>query len=159
MRSLARAVRGAYGRRMIARLLLLACFAVGCAADRVVVLPDPPYRTTVGALLEAHPLPAGQNAQPTEIARGTQSSLSLVQIRDRETPHVHTRYDLTVLVVRGHGVLWLDGTPVPVRTGNVSFIPKGTPHFFVNQGDEPAATLVSFAPPFSGPDAQPVAAP
>jgi quercetin dioxygenase-like cupin family protein len=141
------------------RLIVLTGLLVGCAADRRLLLPDPPRHTTVGALLDAHPLPAGQNIQPAEVARGEQSSLSLIQIRDREAPHVHTRYDLTVLLVHGHGVLWLAGVPQAMRTGDVAFVPRGTPHFFITEGDEPAAALVSFAPAFSGPDSQPTAAP
>jgi quercetin dioxygenase-like cupin family protein len=144
---------------MRARLLILFLAIAGCAAERRIALPNPPRQTTVGALFEAYPLAAGQNVRPEEIARGEQSSVSLVQIRDREPPHRHTRYDLTVLMVEGHGVLWLDGKPLPMRAGDVAFVPKGTPHFFVNQGDDPAATLVSFAPPFSGPDSEPVPAP
>ena len=144
---------------MILRLVVLAGVLAGCAADRRLLLPDPVRHTTVGTLLAAHPLAAGQNIQPAEIARGEQSSLSLIQIRDREAPHLHTRYDLTVLLVHGHGVLWLAGVPQPMRTGDVAFVPKGTPHFFINEGDDPAAALVSFAPAFSGPDSQPTAAP
>jgi len=140
-------------------LLLAASLLAGCAGGRGVVLPEPLRHTTVGALLEAFPLRADQNIRPEELARGEASSLSLIQIRDRETPHVHTRYDLTVLLVHGHGVLWLAGTPMPMRTGDVAFVPKGTPHFFINEGDGAAAALVSFAPAFSGPDAQPTAAP
>lgn len=144
---------------MRVRLLILFVAMAGCAAERRIALPNPPRQTSVGALFEAYPLAAGQNIRPEEIARGEQSSVSFVQIRDREPPHRHTRYDLTVLMVEGHGVLWLDGKPLPMRPGDVSFVPKGTPHFFVNQGDEPAATLVSFAPPFSGSDSEPVPAP
>jgi quercetin dioxygenase-like cupin family protein len=39
-----------------------------------------------------------------------------------------------------------------MRAGDVAFVPRGTPHHFVNQGRKPAAALVSFSPPFDGPD-------
>ena len=113
----------------------------------------------VGEILAANPLAADQNVRVVEVVHGEQSSVSLVQIRDREQPHLHTRYDLTVMLIEGHGVLWLDNVPQPMRAGDISFVPKGTPHFFINEGDNPAVTLVSFAPPFSGPDQQPVAGP
>lgn len=142
---------------MRARVLILVLVAAGCAAEPRVLLPEPPRHTTVGSLRAAHPLAAGQNILPVEVARGEQGSMSLIQIRDREPPHVHTRYDLTVVLVGGHGVLWLAGEPLVMRTGDVAFVPRGTPHFFVNQGDDPAAALVSFAPAFSGPDSEPVA--
>jgi len=140
-------------------VLAVAALLAGCASRRVVALPDPPHHTTVGALLAANPLAREQNILPVEIAHGTQSSMSLIQIRDRETPHVHTRYDLTVLLIEGHGVLWLDNQPLPMRSGDVAFVRQGTPHFFINEGDSPAAALVSFAPPFSGPDQQPAPGP
>jgi len=72
-----------------------------------------------------------------------------VQIRDREEPHIHTRYDLTVVLAKGHGTLWLDGVARPMQAGDGVFIPQGTPHWFVNDGDEPAVTVVTFAPPFT----------
>ena len=99
-------------------------------------------------------LAASETVRPTELGRGESSSVSLVQIRDREVPHVHTRYDLTVTIVRGSGTLWVDDSPLPMQQGDIAFIPKGTPHYFVNGGSEPAAALVVFAPPFSGLDQQ-----
>ncbi|MEO8605498.1 MAG: cupin domain-containing protein [bacterium] len=137
----------------------VALLLAGCAGRRVLLLPDPPRRTSVGAMLAANPLAREQNIRPIEIAHGTESSVSLIQIRDREAPHIHTRYDLTVFLVEGHGVLWLDNTPQPMRSGDVAFVPKDTPHFFINEGDNPASALVSFAPAFNGPDQQPVPGP
>ena len=53
----------------------------------------------------------------------------------------------------------IDNQPLPMRRGDVAFVRQGTPHFFINEGDNPAAALVSFAPPFSGPDQQPAPGP
>ena len=78
-----------------------------------------------------------------------------MQIRDREQPHVHTRYDLSVVLVKGRGTLHLDGAALAMREGDVAFVAQGTPHFFVNQGGTPAAALVVFSPAFSGPDQVP----
>ena len=114
---------------------------------------DAPVPVSVTSL--APPLTPGENIRPTELRRGESSSLALVQVRDREQPHVHTRYDLTVVLVRGEGTLWLNNTPLEMREGDVAFIPKGTPHYFINEGSEPATAFVVFAPPFSGPDQQP----
>lgn len=143
---------------MLRRLLLLALAALasaGCARQGPSLLAaDPPSTTRL--LAHAPPLPADANIQPTELRRGESSSLSLVQVRNREQPHVHTRYDLTVTLVQGSGTLWLNGAALPMRTGDVAFIPKGTPHYFVNQGGAPAIAAVVFAPAFTGPDQQPV---
>jgi quercetin dioxygenase-like cupin family protein len=129
----------------------------GCASEQrsaQLLTAEPPHAVAVTAL--AAPLGPNDNLRPTEVRRGESSSISLVQVRDREQPHVHTRYDLTVTLARGSGTLWLNGAALPMRAGDVAFIPKGTPHYFVNGGDEPAAALVVFAPAFSGPDQQPL---
>lgn len=132
-------------------LLLLA----GCAGAPPRLLTGPPPSAAVVAHA-APPLAAGENIKPTELRRGEHASLSLVQVRDREAPHIHTRYDLTITLVRGTGTLWLDGVPLGMRPGDVAFIPRRMPHYFVNDGAAPAMALVSFAPAFSGPDLAPV---
>lgn len=141
----------AMGRSPAVCLLLLA----GCAGDGPRLLTGSPPSAGV-VERAAPPLAAGENIKPTELRRGEHASLSLVQVRDREAPHIHTRYDLTITLVRGTGTLWLDGVPLDMRPGDVAFIPRRTPHYFVNDGDAPAMALVSFAPAFSGPDQEPV---
>jgi quercetin dioxygenase-like cupin family protein len=131
--------------------------AAGCAAQPRVLLPRPPASVDPGELVARAPMRSGDNIVSTLIERGEHASLHLVRIADREQPHVHERYDLTVLLLRGKGTLHLNGRALPMRAGDASFIPKGTPHFFVNQGTDPAAALVSFAPAFDGPDQQPLA--
>jgi quercetin dioxygenase-like cupin family protein len=137
-------------------LFILAIFIGGCAGARSAQLltADPPQAVAVATL--APPLGPADNIRPTDLRHGENSSISLVQVRDRELPHIHTRYDLTVTLVHGSGTLWLNGTPLPMHDGDVAFIPKGTPHYFVNGGSDPAAALVVFAPAFSGPDQQPL---
>lgn len=112
-------------------------------------------RFSYDALLAATPLAAGENIRTRELERGPASSVSLVQIRDREQPHIHTRYDLSVTLAKGSGTLWLNSSALPMHEGDTAFIPKGTPHYFINEGPEPAAALVAFAPAFTEPDQQP----
>lgn len=138
--------------RLAAAILLV--HGAGCATTGkpTLLTPDLAGGGEVGSLLARSPLPPGQNVGITEVARGSSSSLHLVQIRDREAPHVHTRYDISVVLVRGHGSLFLAGRILPMRTGDAAFVPRGTTHYFVNHADEPAVALVTFAPAFSGPD-------
>jgi quercetin dioxygenase-like cupin family protein len=143
------------GMRCLDVLALLVLLA-GCASGPHLLTPAPPQRVEVTALAAESPLAPKENIRPAELQRGESSSLSLVQIRERETAHVHARYDLTVTLAQGAGTLWLNGTPLPMRVGDVAFIPKGTPHYFVNEGHDPAVALVVFAPPFSGSDQQPI---
>ena len=138
-------------------LIGLVLAAVGCGARQPAFsLAGEHGVQNVDGLIAATPAVPGQNITVTELQRGESSSVALVQVRDREQPHVHTRYDLSVVVARGTGTLWLNGVAVPMQKGDAAFIRKGTPHYFVNTGADPAAAVVVFSPPFSGPDQQPV---
>jgi quercetin dioxygenase-like cupin family protein len=139
-------------RALVLTASWVAIALAGCSRTTGLLRPDPPSRQDVEALLAVAPLAPGENIRPTLLQHGYNMSLFLVQIADRETPHVHTRYDLSVLLVRGKGTLWLNGQPLRMAQGDAAFIPRGTPHFFVNEGSEPAAALVTFAPRFDGPD-------
>jgi quercetin dioxygenase-like cupin family protein len=120
-----------------------------------VLLPEPVRSEDIDALLVRSPLAAGENIKAVPLQSGEHASVTLVQIRDREQPHRHTRYDIMVLLVCGTGTLHLGDRALPMRVGDASFITKGTPHYFVNDGTEPAVALVTFAPAFSGPDQEP----
>jgi quercetin dioxygenase-like cupin family protein len=131
-----------------------AVLLAGCAASPHVLLHAPPRAESVVALIARSPLPPGENIRATEVGRAENMSVHLVQIRDREKPHVHTRYDLSVTLVEGRGSLWLANEKLSMRAGDTAFIPRGTRHFFVNEGAEPAAAVVVFSPPFDGPDVE-----
>ncbi len=137
-------------RVWLALLVILVC---GCAPRPTVLLRGAPV--PVADLVAGTPLAAGESIARRALADGADSSLFLIRIRDREEPHLHARYDLTVLVVEGKGTLWLDGEPLPMRAGDLAFVPRGTPHHFVNEGGAPAAALAVFSPRFTGPDSQP----
>jgi quercetin dioxygenase-like cupin family protein len=135
---------------------LLSSLAAACRPNGTLLMPHPPRLEGFSDVARGAPLDADENIRPTLLQRNEQTSAFVVRIRDRETPHVHTRYDLTVVMLEGKGTLWLDGAPLAMHCGDVALIPKGTPHYFVNEGSDPAAALVVFAPPFDGPDQQPV---
>ncbi len=143
-------------RRLVfaAPLLLAAC--ASRPTPPVFVVPGPDGADAVARALAAAPLGPTENIRAQPLASGEHASTAVVQIRDREQPHVHTRYDIIVLLAKGQGTLWLDGVARPMRAGDAVFIPQGTPHWFVNEGDEPAVAVVTFAPPFAGPDQAPV---
>jgi len=140
---------------MTLRWIAIALLLGGCAPRINLVLTD---RTIpVAALIADTPLAAGEKIARRAIAHGENSSLFLVRIGDREEPHIHARYDLLVLIVDGHGTLWVNGAARSMKLGDVAFIARGTPHYFVNEGGSPASALATFSPRFAGPDSQPVA--
>jgi mannose-6-phosphate isomerase-like protein (cupin superfamily) len=143
------------------RTLVMLCglgTVVGCSEPRYLILPAPTGATPaqVDALLAASPLPDGQNIRSIALWQDMVLSCHLVQVRDREAPHVHARHDLTVTVLRGEGRLFVNGVAHPMRGGDTAVIPRGTPHYFVNDGASPAAAFVTFAPAYDGTDQVPV---
>lgn len=73
-------------------------------------------------------------------------------VRTEEKPHYHRFHDLTVTVLRGEGVLNVGTRAVRMKAGDTAHVHRGTPHFFRNTGEDPAAAFVVFSPPFDGRD-------
>lgn len=138
----ARAAAGAAGA-------VILCAGCGGAARQVAIGPE---AQAVDRLLAAHPAEAGRNVSPVLLHRSERSSCHLVYVRDRERPHFHATHDLLVTVVEGEGTLWIAGTPIAMRAGDVAAVEAGTPHHFVNGGRRPAAAFVVFSPPSDGSD-------
>ena len=136
--------------------LITAITACGSTPHLVVPTSTGAQRAALPTLLAAHPLPAGQNISATPLGRTDAVSYHLVQIRDREQPHVHATHDLVVTMLQGSGTLYLRGAPSTMRAGDVAVVARGTPHYFVNTGAAPAAAFVTFAPPYDGTDQVPM---
>jgi mannose-6-phosphate isomerase-like protein (cupin superfamily) len=143
-------------------LTVVSCFLglAGCTATttRRVIVPNQYVAAGTGleSILAAHPLASGQNISAVALGRTESCSYHLVQIRDREQPHVHATHDLVVTVLQGTGRLYVRGEPHPMKAGDVAVVPHATPHYFVNTGSKPAAAFVVFAPPYNGKDQVPV---
>ena len=119
---------------------------------------------TVGALrhgldpfLAARPLGKGAEIRADLVERTAAASLHVVQVRGRERPHHHAQHDLVVQMLRGEGVLTLEGGRLPMRPGDVALVPRGTTHWFAAAPGTTAVALVTFAPPLDAPDSVPVA--
>ena len=126
------------------------------ARDAALIAAEPVRRESVAALIDGLPM-TGENILRRPIAEGEESTVFLVRIADREEPHRHTRYDITVLLVEGSGSLRLDGRELAMARGDVAHVPRGVSHYFVNSGDVPASAVVVFSPRFTGPDNEPMA--
>jgi quercetin dioxygenase-like cupin family protein len=132
--------------------------ALGCQGPA----PDAP-QLMIGALrhglapyLAAHPLPDGAEIRADLIERTSGASVHVVQVRGRERPHRHLEHDLVVHVLRGEGVLTLEGAGIPLRVGDVVVVERGAPHWFASAPGTTAVALVTFAPPLDVPDSVPV---
>ena len=139
----------------IGSLILSSCTA---SPSPNLLLPSPTGVTlqSVDELRAIHPIPEGQNILPLKLGQTESLSYHLIQIRDREAPHIHQNHDLVVTLLHGQGDLHQAGTALAMRAGDTAVVPKGVPHYFVNTGDQPAAAFVTFTPPYDGKDNVPL---
>jgi mannose-6-phosphate isomerase-like protein (cupin superfamily) len=142
-------------------LISLACALFSCAPAHRLYLHDGSRitRSDLDRVLAENPMAPGENIKVTGLGAGPAASHHLVQVRDREAPHIHREHDGTVVLLRGKGFLMMGQSRLDLGTGDVVFIPRNTPHYFVNTSPEPAAAFVVFSPPFDGKDTVPVAGP
>jgi len=108
------------------------------------------------AFLDTHPLAPGQGLRADEVMRTASASWHVVQVATTEQPHRHAQHDLTVVVLRGEGVLTLAGRRLRLRAGDAALVPRDRVHWFRRQGCRPAVALVAFTPALDGPDVVPV---
>jgi quercetin dioxygenase-like cupin family protein len=132
-------------------LCAMACVFVGCAA-RAAHVVTPEGIMTVEALCASRPLAEGSDVRADLLARSEAASVHLVQVRGAEKPHRHAAHDLTVTMLRGQGVLRLGGAARVLRAGDVTFVPRGVPHWFTRTGADVVVTLAVFSPPLDAPD-------
>jgi mannose-6-phosphate isomerase-like protein (cupin superfamily) len=135
-------------------LIALACAVFSCAPAQRFYLHNGNRltRSDLARILAENPMAPGENIKVTNLGAGRAASHHIVQVRDREAPHVHRQHDGTVFMVRGQGYLILGQSRLDLGTGDVFSIPRNTPHYFVNTSPEPAAAFVVFSPPFDGKD-------
>ena len=110
-------------------------------------------------VLAENPLGASENIKITTLGQGQGVSHHVVQIRDREKPHMHRIHDGTVVLVKGRGYLMMDNRRIDLSAGDIVYIPRGARHYFVNTDGEPAVAFVVFSPPFDGKDTVPIEKP
>jgi quercetin dioxygenase-like cupin family protein len=107
-------------------------------------------------ILADNPLPPGENIKVANLGRSQSASQHVVQIRDREVPHLHKLHDATVTMLRGEGYLILGKNRLNLKAGDVVHIPRGVPHYFVNTASQPTVALAVYSPAFDGKDTHPV---
>jgi mannose-6-phosphate isomerase-like protein (cupin superfamily) len=87
-----------------------------------------------------------------ELGRTAWVSHHLAVVREGEVPHYHRFHDLTVVVLRGEGVMDMEGKRFTMKAGDVTHVQRGVRHFFRNTGRDAAVSFVTFSPPFDGRD-------
>lgn len=67
-------------------------------------------------------------------------------------PHVHRRSEEIYYILRGTGIVVVDGERAGVESGTAVLIPPGTEHSLENTGDEDLVLLCASSPPYSDED-------
>lgn len=139
--------------RYAALLLLSACVS----GPHFYVQYGKEYREIeLDKILAENPIGPQENIKVAHLGRSESASQHVVQIRDREIPHVHKLHDVTVTMMRGQGYLVLDKNRFNLKAGDVVHIPRGVMHYFVNTYRDPSVALAVYAPAFDGKDTHPV---
>jgi quercetin dioxygenase-like cupin family protein len=76
-------------------------------------------------MLAENPLPPGENIKVITLGQSPAASHHVVQIRDRESPHLHKSHDATVTMLKGQGYLMLEQRRIDLTVGDVVYIPRG----------------------------------
>ena len=140
-------------------VVFLATLLAGCATStQWVTFPinSGGKGVSLDAWLKEHPLKADQAVSLEELSRGETASAHIVQIRKQEPLHIHENHDATAIMLKGRGILWIGDRKLELRPGSIVTIPRGVPHSFTNQSQEPAVAYVMFNPAFDGKDFVPV---
>ena len=136
--------------------LALSVFFACAPAPRVSLQYGTEFKQAeIAKVLAEDPLGASENIKITTLGQGQGVSHHLVQIRDREKPHIHKIHDGTVVMVKGGGYLMMDNRRIDLSVGDIVYIPRGAVHYFVNTASEPTVAFVVFSPPFDGKDTVP----
>jgi mannose-6-phosphate isomerase-like protein (cupin superfamily) len=76
-------------------------------------------------VLADNPLGAGESIKITTLGQGQGVSHHLVQVRDREKPHIHKMHDGTVVMVKGRGYIMMDNRRIDLSSADIVYIPRG----------------------------------
>lgn len=90
------------------------------------------------------------------LAQTEHATLLTVAVRTGEKPHRHMKSDMLVVSLQGKGEMTVGERTIPMQAGDTAFVPKGTPHSFVNKGAGDALALVLFSPPLQPGDSVPL---
>jgi len=66
----------------------------------------------------------------------------------------HEGHDQVLVFVQGSGKAQIGGVETPVADGDLSFVPSGAHHNFINDGDGPLKLYTMYAPPEHPPGVQ-----
>ena len=129
--------------------------AVGCAAR-----PSPSLlwadasgvRRLGTAEIAARVHPTAPGVRTASWGESVDATFQLLELTTPEPPHVHDSHDLTILLLRGAGTLYVADRAYPMASGDVAHIARGVEHHFHPSGSQPCVGIGIFSPVLSAPD-------
>lgn len=145
---------------LVAFIGTMALLSGGCAVShQLAARPTEVLDTAlIEQILRQRPVRDDQDFLPHTLLVSHEFSAHLLQFRTGEQRHVHRLHDLTIVVHRGRGEVYIDDIRRMARAGDVFHIPRGVPHSIRNAGDEPLISVNIFTPPYDGHDSIPAPA-
>jgi len=141
-------------KKPVLMLLFAAAFVAGCSASAANPTISLRYDKGLDSsdlatlMRRAGPGPVGT----LDLGHTAWVSEHIAVIREGEPPHYHRFHDITITLLRGEGVMDVEGKRFVMKAGDVVHVNRGVRHYFRNTGKDPAATFVVFSPPFDGRD-------
>ncbi len=133
-----------------------AAAAGGCAGpgpERVLVrTTEVVDQTIIERILRHDPIPPDQPVYSSAMLEGNEFSGYIYQIADRQPRHLHQHHDLTFVVYRGRGQIFIDDRRRQMAPGQFYHVPRGVPHYCVNTGPNPLVGIVLYTPALDGED-------
>ena len=102
-------------------------------------------------------IPENQSLISIPLVNFEHASFHNILLKNAEKPHIHAKHDLAVYVLKGSSWIYLNDKRIELFPGDFIVIPRGTVHWAINTGKDPAEVLAVFSPPFDGKDIVPVA--
>lgn len=134
----------------------LAATVGGCAApgpERVLVrATEVVDQTIIERILRRDPIPPDKPVHRSALLEGNEFSGYVYQIADRQPRHLHQHHDLTFVVYRGRGQIFIDDRRRHMAPGQFYHVPRGVPHYCVNTGSDPLVGIVLYSPALNGED-------
>lgn len=96
--------------------------------------------------------PETDNIHVQRLASDSHSSQFLIFVKEEVRPHIHKEHTETLYVLEGEGVLRLEKSSVPIKTGHFIQIPANTVHGVRVTSAGPLKVLSIQAPEFLGKD-------
>jgi mannose-6-phosphate isomerase-like protein (cupin superfamily) len=108
--------------------LCFVCLFCLCSRPRVSLQYGTEFKQAeIEKVLAENPLGASENIRITTLGQGQGVSHHLVQVRDREKPHIHKLHDGTVVIVKGEGHLMMENRRIDMSAGDIVYPPWRRP--------------------------------